>query len=119
MNYRVVDKNNKKYIECISSIIPLHNEQAALDLIALCGENDTNLLMINAEALARDFFDLKTGLAGQILQKFANYYIKAAVVVSNEMKIKGKFKEMMIESNRGNNFRIFNNQNEAENWLLG
>lgn len=118
MNYQVVEKSNKRYIECFSVESPLHTEQDALDLVALCGENDTNLLMLNAVVLSEDFFKLKTGVAGKILQKFVNYHVKTAVIITGEIKIKGKFKELIMESNRGNDFRVFNNTSEAENWLL-
>jgi hypothetical protein len=30
----------------------------------------------------------------------------------------GKFKELMAESNKGNDYRLFNDVAEAENWLL-
>ncbi|NLX61618.1 MAG: hypothetical protein GXZ06_03730 [Tissierellia bacterium] len=31
---------------------------------------------------------------------------------------KGRFKEMALETNKGNHFRIYNNKEEAEKWLL-
>lgn len=118
MNYKVIEKNNKKYIECVSAETPLSTEQDALDLIAACVENDTYMLMIHAEALSEDFFKLKTGLAGKVLQKFVNYHVKTAAIITSELTIKGNFKEVLAEANRGNDFRVFNNAAEAENWLL-
>ena len=35
-------------------------------------------LAIDKKAVTEDFFILSTGLAGEILQKFTNYHIKAA-----------------------------------------
>jgi hypothetical protein len=32
--------------------------------------------------------------------------------------IQGKFKEMLAESNKGKDFRVFNSMTDAENWLL-
>jgi DNA-binding PadR family transcriptional regulator len=118
MNYKVIEKNTKKYIECISAEKPINTEKDALDLIAACGENDTNLLMLHAEALSDEFFKLKTGLAGMILQKFINYRVRTAVVLRGELKIIGKFKEFLAEANKGSDFRVFNNIAEAENWLI-
>lgn len=118
MNYAVIEKNGRKYIECASAETPIRNEQNALDLIAACFENNINLLMLHVEALADDFFKLRTGLAGNILQKFINYHIKVSVVVTDNQKVKGKFKEFSNESNKGNSFRVFDSKNEAENWLL-
>ncbi len=118
MNYKVIEKNTKRYIECISAEKPVQNEQDALDLIAACGEHDTNLLMIHAEALSEEFFKLRTGLAGIILQKFINYRVRTAVVLQGEMKFAGKFKEFIAEANKGKDFRVFNSTVEAENWLI-
>ncbi len=118
MNYKVIEKNTKKYIECLTAEKPIQAEQDALDLIAACGEHDTNLLMIHAEALSDDFFKLRTGLAGMILQKFINYRVRTAVVLQGEVKFTGKFKEFLAEANKGKDFRVFNSTEEAENWLI-
>jgi hypothetical protein len=74
--------------------------------------------MLHSEVLTDDFFKLKTGLAGQILQKFINYQIKTVLVLANEEKVKGKFKDLMTEVNRGNDYRVFGNRIDAEAWLL-
>lgn len=118
MDYSVIEKNGKKYIECFSAKTPIQSEQDALDLIMVCGENNTNLLLIHSEALAENFFKLKTGIAGMILQKFVNYHLRTAVIIHEELKITGKFKEMLAEAKKGNDFRIFNNVTVAENWLF-
>lgn len=118
MNYAVISRGNKTYIKYTCSESPIHTEQEAMDLVAACIENDTNLVMIDSEALSDDFFRLGTGLAGGVLQKFANYRIKAVVAISDKEKIKGKFKELMAESNKGNSFRLFDNQERAEEWLI-
>lgn len=118
MNYQIREIKNKKYIELISTSCPLSTENDAVDLVALCGENDTNLLMIHYAALSQDFFKLKTRVAGNILQKFINYNIKAAAVIPNEIIQKGRFREMAIETNKGNHFRMYESKEEAERWLL-
>ncbi|TFE28639.1 DUF4180 domain-containing protein [Cohnella luojiensis] len=81
-------------------------------------EHHTSLLMLHADALSDDFRKLQTGLAGQVLQKFINYRIKTAIVIPLASTIKGKFKELMAESNKGNDFRVFDNRIDAENWLI-
>lgn len=119
MNYNVIEKNNKKYILCDSDETPLSSEQDSLDLIAVCMENDTHLIMLQADVLTDDFFKLKTGLAGKVLQKFVNYQVKAAVILTNEQRITGRFKEFLAEANKGKDFRVFGSSEEAEIWLLG
>jgi PadR family transcriptional regulator, regulatory protein AphA len=118
MGYRVVEKNDKRYVEYASAETPLRSEQDALELVAACFENDTNLLMLHEEMLTDDFFNLRTGIAGQVLQKFSNYHVKVAVILRSEQRIKGKFKELLAESNKGNAFKAFNSLSDAEEWLL-
>ncbi len=118
MNYKMREKDSKKYIELISTSEPLSTENHALDLVALCWEQDTFLLMMDFAALAQDFFKLKTKVAGNFLQKFINYNIKTAVIMPQEIIKEGRFKEMVIETNKGNHFRIYESKEEAENWLL-
>lgn len=118
MNYKVAEKENKKYIEVISSTQSLSTENDALDLVALSSEYDTGLLMIHYEALSEDFFKLKTKSAGNMIQKFVNYGIKVAVVLPAELILKGSFKQMYTETNKGNHFRMYQDKEEAEKWLL-
>lgn len=118
MNYKVIEKNNKKYIELASAETPLLTEQNALDVMAACYENETYLVILHSDALTDDFFKLRTGLAGQLLQKFANYRIKVAIVIAADKKINGKFKELQAELSKGNELRTFNSLAEAENWLV-
>jgi PadR family transcriptional regulator, regulatory protein AphA len=118
MNYQIREIENKKYIELISTTDPLSTENDALDLVALCAEHETILLMIHYAALSQDFFKLKTRVAGNMLQKFINYCIKTSAVIPQEVMEKGRFREMALETNKGNHFRMYENKEEAEKWLL-
>ena len=117
MNYRVVNKNNIKYIEFASEAWKLSSEQDVVDCISVCMENDIYTIMFTSNVLSEDFFNLKTRLAGMALQKFINYHVKVAVIIEDEEKLNDRFKEMIMESNKGNNFRTFKNVEEAENWI--
>lgn len=118
MNYKIIVKNNRKYIEFSSSEMLLSTEREALDIIAACMENSTNLLIIHDKALSEDFFNLRTGLAGTVLQKFVNYNIKSALIITCEEKITGRFREMIFEANKGNDFRAFKSIDKAEEWII-
>jgi DNA-binding PadR family transcriptional regulator len=118
MDYQIKDIESKKYIELISTTEPLSTENDALDLIALCWEHEANALMINNTALSEDFFKLKTKVAGNMIQKFINYGIKTAVIIPQDTIQKGRFKEMAMETNKGNHFRLYESKDEAEQWLI-
>jgi PadR family transcriptional regulator, regulatory protein AphA len=88
-----------------------------LELVAACGEYNTDRVMLHASHLTDDFYQLRTGLAGAVLQKFANYRIRAAAVLTPEFVNQGRFREMVMEANRGNQFRVFYDRESAEAWL--
>lgn len=93
------------------------DEQDAVDLIALCGEENTNRLILFADNLSQEFFDLKTGLAGKVFQKFSNYRVKCGLVIHSQMD-KGRFHEMLVELNRQQSIHFFTKLEEAEEWIL-
>ncbi len=54
--------------------------QSALDLaMTVKYETGAERIVIPKEVICENFFILSTGLAGEILQKFMNYHIKAAI----------------------------------------
>jgi len=118
MTYEQNEYQGTAYLTFAADVARLSTDQDVLDLIAVCMETDVWRVMLHAEALADDFFKLRTGLAGHMLQKFANYRVKAALVITDETQIKGKMKELVAELNRGSGFRVFAGVGEAEVWLV-
>jgi len=53
-----------------------------------------------------------------ILQKFRNYFVKVAVVLSPAVVTSSKFGEMVTGTNRGSDFRVFDNRGKAVQWLV-
>lgn len=118
MEYEVITREKGSYI------IPakgerLESEAGALDLVAACGGNGTRGLLLAEEHIPEAFYDLKSGLAGQVLLKFVNYGVRVAAVISEERTRQGRFHEFVIETNRGRDFRVFTTRQAAEDWLLG
>jgi PadR family transcriptional regulator AphA len=118
MEYQVVTINSESYLECLPGQERLESEADALDLVAACGENGTSRLMLHAENLTEDFYQLQSGLTGKILLKFSNYRLRVATVLTPELVNRGRFRDMAVETNRGNQFRIFFDRPSAELWLL-
>ncbi|WP_427051224.1 DUF4180 domain-containing protein [Paenibacillus sp. TC-CSREp1] len=118
MNFKINENGTKKYIEVIFAESPFSTEEDAVDLVALCKENESNLLLLHSQVISEDFFKLRTGVAGQMIQKWINYHVKTAAVIPKEMINQGRFKEMALESKKSNHFRMFETRDDAENWLL-
>jgi PadR family transcriptional regulator, regulatory protein AphA len=116
MRIHLFEKSGHKYIEAAPTELLLQGEKDAITLIGLCGEQSSERLLLYAGNLSESFFDLKSGLAGAILQKFTNYHMKVALVIPSDF-VQGRFKDFVLEANRGNQFRAFQEKDDAEIWL--
>jgi hypothetical protein len=117
MNYQLISHPSHPYLECLPGEEKLAGEREALDLVAACMENGASRLLLHADILTQDFYNLRTGVAGAILQKFVNYHIRAAAVLTPELVDQGRFREMVFEANHGSQFRVFFDRETAEQWL--
>lgn len=117
MPFKFQEAYNTIYIECEPTGFIIRNERDVLDLISACVENETNKVMLYEANLSPEFFDLKTNLAGAVLQKFANYHLRGAALISLDKIKSERFKELIFECNRGNLFRFFEDREAAEKWL--
>jgi hypothetical protein len=88
----------------IAEILPgsdsVNNPEDMLDIMAEAGYNGSDAIIIHYETLHRDFFDLKTKLAGEILQKFSNYRMRLAVIGDFSGFNSKSLNDFMRESNR-------------------
>ncbi|HHX77052.1 MAG TPA: DUF4180 domain-containing protein [Firmicutes bacterium] len=117
-SYRLVEHNRGNYLEVFSWHRPVDNEQDALELITTGNENNTRNMMIYAQVLSPDFFQLKTGVAVKILQKFIDYRVRVAIIIAKHSYENGGFLKMAADAGKDFQFRIFDNREKAENWLL-
>ena len=62
---------------------------------------DTIGIVMNQGSITSGFFDLKTGFAGEILQKFSNYHVKLAIFGDFSAYKNKSFVDFMRECNRG------------------
>ncbi|CAI8898785.1 MULTISPECIES: DUF4180 domain-containing protein [unclassified Brevibacillus] len=88
--------------------------QSALDLIATVHyEADSNRIIINKSLINESFFDLKTRLAGEILQKFINYRVKVAIVGDFSVYTSKSLKDFIYESNNGKDIFFLPTEEQA------
>lgn len=104
-------------IETVPGSGSIQGEADALDLVAVCGEYGAQRLILHVENLSDAFFDLKSGLAGAVLLKFSNYWLRVAAVIPAARIGQGRFAEFATETNTGQQFRIFSQRQAALDWL--
>jgi len=117
MDVDVIVLNGRQFIDLSQSAMVVDMEGDLNDLLSLCYEHDTNTLLIGEKNLSQSFFDLGSGLAGAAMQKFANYQVKAAVVLAANVEYSKRFKELRREMERSRQFRFFTERDAAEQWL--
>jgi hypothetical protein len=78
---------------------------------------DGSTLLLLEDDLGPAFFDLRTGLAGELLQKFVNFRIPLAIVVPSPQKYGDRFKELAHEHRSHPVVRFFATEDEARAWL--
>lgn len=97
----------------------INEAQDALDLIAEIGLMECNSLIINQANLSPDFFDLKTGLAGEVLQKFSNYRSRLAIIGDFSTYTSKSLNDFIRECNRGKMIFFADSLESALNRLEG
>jgi hypothetical protein len=79
----------------------LSTVQDILDLMANADYQGARMLMLHQRQVHPDFFDLKTGLAGEILQKVVNYQFRLAFIGDFDKFQSKALQAFILESNRG------------------
>ncbi|MCK5129733.1 MAG: DUF4180 domain-containing protein [Clostridiales bacterium] len=83
------EKRNNKSVAIIDKDETINGLQDVLDLMANARYNYCESLIVCEQTLGKDFLDLKTGYAGEVLQKFSNYDMRIAIV-GNFSDVKSK-----------------------------
>ncbi len=95
--------------------IRLESAQDILDLIGACWGMDGVILHENDLALS--FFDLRTGLLGELFQKCTNYNLRLAMVLLEPALHGERFSELVHKHRTHNKIRFFVSVDEAKTWL--
>jgi Domain of unknown function (DUF4180) len=74
-------------------------------------------LILHENDLASSFFDLRTGLLGELFQKCTNYDLRLAMVVLEPASHGERFSELVHEHQRHNLIRFLASIEEAKAWL--
>ena len=98
----VMDRRGVPVLVCGDDGAPIASTQDALDLIG-AAFSGADLVAIPASRLDERFFALRTGLAGEIMQKFVNYRLRLAIVgdISAHVAASTALRDLVVESNRG------------------
>jgi hypothetical protein len=108
-----------KIAEILSDDILIREVQDALDLMADCRYQGAWRIILYENNIVPDFFELHTGLAGEILQKFSNYQVKLAIIGNFSKYSSMSLKDFIFESKRQRHVNFVRTLDEAMKALSG
>jgi len=114
MRFRIHRQDNSVVAIIESNELLLTDVQTAFQFLSdVYEETGCSKLIIKKESIPEAFFDLKTKLAGEILQKFVNYQTKLAIVGDFQSITSKSLHDFIYESNKGHDFCFVATEEEA------
>jgi hypothetical protein len=87
-------------------------------VLEACFSSRASCALLYARNLTDGFFDLSTGEAGAILQRFRNYGVRLAIVCpAGSVRFSSRFGEMVAEERLREHFGLFETRQAAREWL--
>ena len=113
MTINIINTEGNCIAEIISGNIEIYNTRDALDIMADCNYQGAGAIILHEKNIIPAFFDLKTGIAGEILQKFSTYQMRLAII-GDFSKYSGKsLRDFMYESNKFKRINFVKSRDEA------
>ncbi|KQX30398.1 DUF4180 domain-containing protein [Streptomyces anulatus] len=99
----VVEHHGVPVLVCEADGVAIADVQDALDHLIGAAFACAEVVAVPSARLDDRFFDLSTGLAGAILQKFANYRLRLVVLgdISHHLSASSALPDLVREANRG------------------
>lgn len=109
--------HDAKIAEVISDGIIITTPNDGLELMVNLYYQDFDKIILHAKNISSAFFDLKTGIAGEILQKFSTYRVRLAIVGDFNLYTSKSLKDFIYESNKLKQINFVDTTTEAINAL--
>jgi hypothetical protein len=113
MKIKIHQINDVKIAEVISEDIVINSVDDAVNLLGNIYYQGFDKIIIYEKNLTPDFFDLKNGIAGDILQKFSNYRMPLAIIGDFSKNTSKSVNAFINECNRGKQINFVNSLPEA------
>lgn len=113
MNIEIHQTGETRIAEVISDEVLIKNPEDGLQLLADLYYQNFDKIIIKEQNICTEFFDLKTGIAGEILQKFSNYRVQLAIVGDFSKYQSKSIKDFIYESNKGRHVNFVASPEEA------
>jgi hypothetical protein len=97
------DLHGIRVLELAPDGASLRSDRDAVDVIAEAAAHRAGVIVIPTERLDDDFFRLRTGVAGQLVQKFVTYRMRLVIVgeISKRLEESSALRDFVYECNNG------------------
>ena len=102
-----------KIVEIHSDGLIIGNIEDALNVLGDAYYQGYDRIILYEKNITPDFFDLKTKMAGEILQKFSNYRMRLVIVGDWSKYTSRSLEAFICESNRGKTVNFSSSPTEA------
>ena len=118
MKIEIIKLKGVGIAEINSDRVEIRKVQDVLDLMADCDYQGARKIILHEKNIVANFFDLKTGFAGEILQKFSNYFVELAIVGDFSKYSSQSLQDFIYESNKIGRINFVSSVEEAIEALL-
>lgn len=95
--------------EIVADTIVISNIEDGTDLLGNIYYQGFDAVILYEKNITPDFFDLKTKIAGEILQKFTNYRIRLIIIGDFSRYNSKSLNDFIFESNKGKQVNFLEN----------
>jgi hypothetical protein len=117
---QLIERGGVPVLRCDPDGPPIAGAQDALDVIGAAYAG-AEVVVLPVSRLDPRFFELSTGVAGEIMQKFVNYRVRLAIEgdISTYARSSAAFRDLVTESNRGRQIWFIRDLDELDAHLSG
>ena len=92
-----------RIMRCPADGPPIAGDRDAADLLGDAFGQGAEIVVVPVERLAPEFFVLRTGVAGAVLQKFVTYRLHLVILgdISEQVGVSTSLRDLVRECNRG------------------
>ena len=100
---KVIQLHGRRMFECAMDGTLLGSDKDAVELLSAAWGEGADFLLIPVTRLDNAFFDLKRGVAGNLVQKFGNYGMRCAIIgkIAQHLERSRALRDFVTECNRG------------------
>ncbi|MCD0471573.1 DUF4180 domain-containing protein [Flavobacterium sp. JAS] len=105
--------NNTRIAEVIAENSIIESIEDGSQLVADIYYQDFDRIILYEKNITPLFFNLKNGIAGEILQKFSNFRVRLAIIGDFEKYESKSIKDFIFESNKNRQINFVNSLEEG------